>query len=526
VAQTERDETGAADHRAAADLEAVAAAESRQRTGGERLGTGRSVGLVLGPALFLVILALPVPEGLAPAAWRVAAAGLLMAVWWMTEAVPIPVTALIPLVLFPILGIGDIRATAAPYAHELIFLFLGGFIIALAMQRWGLHRRIALAIIHAMGTRPTALVAGFMAASALLSMWVSNTATALMMLPIGLSVVQLAGPAVGDEARPATRNFSVALMLGIAYGCSLGGMATLIGTPTNAFLSAFLMETYGFRIAFVDWMKVGVPLMLVGLPLTHAVLTRLVHPVRMRELPGGAKLIEAERARLGPMSRPERSVAAVFATVALLWVFQPLVARVVPGASDTGIAMFGALALFLVPVSLRQGRFVLDWETAEKLPWGVLLLFGGGLTLAGAVARTGLADWLGTQLGGVGAWPAVALVLLVAGIVVMLTELTSNTATAAAFLPVMAALALGIGENPLLLAVPTVLAASCAFMLPVATPPNAIVYSSGVLTIPQMARAGIVLNLVFILVITAVTYTLGAWAFGIEPGVAPAWAVR
>jgi sodium-dependent dicarboxylate transporter 2/3/5 len=315
-------------------------------------------------------------------------------------------------------------------------------------------------------------------------------------------------------------------MLAIAYGASIGGMATLIGTPTNAFMVGFLQETYGFEIGFVDWMMVGVPLVLVALPLTHIVLTRIVYPIGMTELAGGRELILAELRGLGAMSRAEKTIAAVFAAVALLWITQPLFGDVIPGITDAGIAMAGALLLFVLPVNFERGIFVLDWETAEKLPWGVLLLFGGGLSLAAAVAGTGLADWIGAALSGVGALPPVLIVLIVTTIVVFLTELTSNTATAAAFLPVMAALALGIGENPLLLVIPAAIGASCAFMLPVATPPNAIVYGSSFLTIPQMARAGAVLNILLILVITALTYTVAAVAFDILPGAVPEWAVR
>jgi sodium-dependent dicarboxylate transporter 2/3/5 len=510
----------------AAALEKAAVRESVPAGPPQGYRRAQLLGLVLGPAVAVALLLLPPPDGLALAGWRTAAIGLWMAIWWMTEAAPIPVTALLPLVLFPLLGVAAMPAAASPYANPLIFLFLGGFLIALAMQRWNLHRRIALNIIRIMGTRPRNLVGGFLVASALLSMWVSNTATALMMLPIGLSVVQLSLGGAGARYTGGSSHFAITLMLAIAYGSSIGGMATLIGTPTNAFMVGFLAETYGFQIGFVDWMMVGVPLVLVALPMTHIALTRIVYPIGMTELAGGRELILAELHGLGAMTRAEKTIAAVFACVALLWITQPLFADVVPGITDTGIAMAGALLLFVLPVDFRRGVFVLDWETAEKLPWGVLLLFGGGLSLAGAVAATGLADWIGAALAGVGALPPVVIVLIVTTIVVFLTELTSNTATAAAFLPVMASLALGIGENPLLLAVPTVIGASCAFMLPVATPPNAIVYGSSFITIPQMARAGFVLNLMFIGLITGIVYTLAAIVFGIEPGVVPEWALR
>ncbi len=483
------------------------------------------IGLVLGPALFLLLWALPVPAGLEAAAWRTAAVGALMAVWWITEAIPIPATALLPLVLFPVLGIGGIREAAAPYANPLVFLFMGGFMLALGMQRWGLHRRIALNIIRRIGTRPRSIVAGFMIATALLSMWVSNTATAMMMLPIGLSVIELVRPGrTAAEAVADGQPFAVALMLGIAYAASIGGLGTTIGTPTNAFMVGFMDEAYGYQIGFAQWMLVGLPIVLVGIPLAFWVLTRLVFPVKIDTLPGGRRLIEAELEQLGPIGRGEALVAGVFGAVALLWITRPLLAGLVPGLSDAGIAMLGAVLLFLLPVDLPRGVFVLNWRTAEELPWGVLILFGGGLSLAAAINDTGLAAWIGAALGGIGSWPAWLVLLVITSVVIFLTELTSNVATAAAFLPILASAATGLGENPLLFVVPAAIASSCAFMLPVATPPNAIVYGSGVLTVPQMARAGIWLNVLFVLLAVGVTYTLAGVVFDMDLGTVPSWA--
>ena len=479
------------------------------------------IGLVLGPVLFALMLMLPGPEGLSVEGWRTAAVAVLMAVWWISEALPIPATSLVPLVLFPLLGAGTIRETAAPYADPLIFLFLGGFLIATAMQRWGLHKRIALRIIRLVGTGPRALVAGFMLASAFLSMWVSNTATAMMMLPIGLSVVQLAEEAETETA--AHRHFALALLLGIAYGCNIGGMATIIGTPPNALLAGFIEVTYGQTISFASWLSVGLPLVIVGLPLTFLVLTRVVFPLRMAALPGGQALIEGALKGLGRMKRGEQWVALVFALTALLWITRPLLAGVIPNLSDAGIAMAGGLILFVIPVELRRGVFVHSWESARQLPWGTLLLFGGGLSLASAFVRTELAMWIGVTLQAIGFLPVLVVVLIVVAVVVFLTELTSNAATTAAFLPVIAAFAVGIGQNPLLLAVPAVLGASCAFMLPVATPPNAIVYGSGRVPIPQMTKAGIWLNLLFIVLITALAYTLVLLVFDVEISVVPGW---
>jgi solute carrier family 13 (sodium-dependent dicarboxylate transporter), member 2/3/5 len=484
----------------------------------------RLVGLVAGPLVMALMLLLPAPEGMGVAAWRTAAVGALMATWWVTEALPIAATALLPLVLFPLLGILGMREAAAPYANPLVFLFLGGFVIALAMQRWGLHRRMALLVVRGTGTGPYRLVLGMMLATAFTSMWVSNTATTVMMLPIGLSVVQLVRPGGSyGQGQPVDFNFAVCLMLGIAYAASIGGLATLIGTPPNALLAGFMLETYGVEIGFAQWMAVGLPLVAVTLPLTWLLLTRVAFPIHIREIPGGPAAVTAQYRALGRMSAGELSVAVVFVAAALLWIGRPALQGALPGLTDTGIAIAAAVVLFAIPVDRRCSAFVMDWQTAERLPWGVLLLFGGGLSLAEAVTATGLAEWIAAAMGAAGALPTVALVVTVTITVIFLTELTSNTATAAAFLPLVAALAIGLGENPLLLAVPTAIAASCAFMMPVATPPNAIVYGSGYVTIPQMMRAGWALNILFAIAITTLAYSLLAFVFGVEPGVVPAW---
>jgi sodium-dependent dicarboxylate transporter 2/3/5 len=445
------------------------------------------------------------------AAWRTAGIGLLMAIWWMTEAIPIPATALLPLVLFPLLGVADIGNAAAPYANPLIFLFLGGFVIALAMQRWNLHRRVALRIVSSIGARPLSVIAGFTVASAFLSMWVSNTATTLMMLPIGLSVVELVQR--GDAS--SGKNFAVVLMLTIAYSSSIGGMATLIGTPPNAFFAGFMYEAYGRTIGFAEWMLFGLPLALVALPLMLFILVRIVYPIRITEIPGGQSYFYELLRELGPMQRGEKMVRGVFVATAILWITRPLMEGFVPGMSDAGIAIAMALVLFILPVDLKTGTFVMDWNTAERLPWGVLILFGGGLSLASAISTTGLASWIGSQLVLFSDWPILAVIFIVTTTIVVLTELTSNTATSAAFLPIAASVAVGLGHDPMVLGIPAVLAASCAFMLPVATPPNAIVFGSGYLTIPQMVRAGIWLNLIGVVVILAAVYLLTNVVFGV-----------
>lgn len=482
----------------------------------------RRIGLVLGTGLCLGLLIGPVPAGLDGPAWRTAAVGLLMATWWITEALPIEATALVPLVLFPVLGVTDIKGAATPYANPLIFLFMGGFMIAQAMQAWELHRRIALGIVRWVGVRPSSIVVGFILASAFLSMWVSNTATALMMLPIGLSIVDLARDRIAEQGGEMGPHFGLVLLLSIAYACNVGGMGTLIGTPPNALLAGFVSESYGVEIGFAQWMIVGVPLVAVGLPVVYAVLT-WVYPIELETLPGGAEIIDKEMRRLGSMSAAEGRVALVFGGTALLWMTRPLLTAVVPGLSDAGIAMAAAFALFLCPAGTEH-RALLTWKEAEDLPWGVLILFGGGLSLASAISDTGLAAWIGQGVNALGGWPILLVLLCTVALIVLLTEVTSNTATTAAFLPILGAVAVGLGENPFLLVVPAAVAASCAFMLPVATPPNAIVYGSGLLSIPQMSRVGVWLNLLFIVLVTLLGYTLLGAAFGVELGTVPPWA--
>jgi sodium-dependent dicarboxylate transporter 2/3/5 len=488
----------------------------------DRSALRRRIGLAAGVLVCVGLLLLPAPEGLDVAAWRTAAVGLLMAVWWITEALPIEATALVPLALFPLLGIAGIDDAAAPYANPLIFLFMGGFILAEAMQAWRLHRRIALGIVRRVGVQPSSIVVGFILASAFLSMWVSNTATALMMLPIGLSIIELARDRLeerGDEMPP---HFGLVLILCIAYACNIGGMGTLIGTPPNAILAGFFSESYGIEVGFAQWMIVGLPLVGVALPLLYVVLT-WVYPIELEQLPGGAQIIKEEREKLGAISAAETRVAVVFGLTAVLWMTRPLLSGVVPGLSDAGIAIGAGLVLFLLPAG-TEDRALLAWDEAARLPWGVLILFGGGLSLASAISDTGLAEWIGEAVNALAGWPVLLVVICTVALIVLLTEITSNTATTAAFLPILGAVAVGFGENPFLLTVPAALGASCAFMLPVATPPNAIVFGSGEFTIPQMSRVGVWLNLLFIIVVTGVAYALLGVAFGVELGAVPGWA--
>jgi len=479
-------------------------------------------GCVIGPALLLLTLIVAPPEGLGILGWRTAGAAALMAVWWITEAVPIPITALVPLALFPFLGLGSIKEVATPYANPLVFLFLGGFVIALGMQRWNLHRRVAIGLIGAMGTRPTRIIAGFLLSGALVSMWVSNTATALMMLPIAMSVVALL-PTAG-RADGARNDFGTALMLAVAYGATTGGMATLIGTPPNALLAGFMSRVYGYEIGFAQWMLVGVPVTAVALPVVYWVLTRVSFKLGSMEVPGMAELIATEKARLGSLSRGEISVAIVFALTALGWIFGPVLTKFVPLLSDTTVAITGAIALFLIPVNAKRGEFVMNWEWARKLPWDVLLLFGGGLSLAASIQEHGLSEYLGSLSSGLAGFPVIIAVAIVCFGILLLTELTSNTATAATFLPIVAAVAVSLGQDPLLFLVPTAMAANCSYMMPVGTPPNAIVFGSGMIRLPQMARAGFLMNVLLVPVIVGLLWLLGPLVFGIDHGIIPTWA--
>ncbi len=458
-----------------------------------------------------------------------AALAAWMAIWWMTEAVELYATALLPLVALPLTGAAGLREAAAPYAHELIFLFMGGFLIALAMQRWGLHRRMALRALRAAGDRPAGIVACFMGVTAFFSLWVSNTATAVMMLPIALSIIALverekpesvgtgagSGSENGGSGSGALSPFALCLLLGIAYAASIGGIGTIIGTPPNVFLASFIQSNLGEEISFVRWMGVGLPLVAVFLPLTWLMLTRVLYPVRAVRIAGSRAVTEKACQELGAMSRGERVVLAVFLLAALSWIARPALVQVqvadlrpLAGLSDPVIAMAAALALFVVPVDVKRRVFAMNWETAVKLPWGILLLFGGGLSLAAAIRNTGVGEYIGHQLAFLSGIPALLLVMAVVALVIFLTELTSNTATTATLIPILAALTPVFDLHPYMLIVPAAIAASCAFMLPVATPPNAIIFGSGHVTIQQMIRAGFWLNLIGVVLITLLAYTV------------------
>lgn len=499
----------------------------------------KKLGLPLGVALFVGTLLLPTPEGMTPEGHRAGAVAILMATWWMLEAAPLAATALIPVVLFPLMGVLPAGEVTAAYGDPNIFLFMGGFFIAMAMQKWNLHERIALNIVIRTGTEPSRLVLGFMLGTAFLSMWISNTATTLMMLPIALAVIdQVQKRAEG----PGAENFPVALLLGIAYSASFGGVATIIGTPPNGVLITQYQGLFpdAPEIGFFQWMLIGVPMGAILLPITWLMLTRVLYNFDELTFTGAHEAIASRLQSLGRMNRGEKIVLVVWVITALAWIFRAdinLSVVTIPGwrnlfpnpsyIHNGTVAMAAAIVLFAFPVDLKKGEFALDWEWAKRIPWGILILFGGGLALARAFSGTGLVEWIGSRLTLLENVPALVVVLAVAIMLTFLTEITSNTATTSIMLPILGgAAALAMGVHPLLLMIPATISASCAFMLPVATPPNAIVFGGGQITVPQMARAGVLLNLIGVVLVTLITYFIAVPVLGITLDEVPLWATQ
>jgi solute carrier family 13 (sodium-dependent dicarboxylate transporter), member 2/3/5 len=477
----------------------------------------RDMGLVLGPLLAVTVFYLLEDSvGLSYEARRLAAATTLMAVWWVTEAIPLAATALIPIVSFPINGILPIEDVVARYADKLIFLFMGGLLLGAGLERWGAHRRLALMIILIVGTAPKRIVAGVMIAGAILSAFVSNTATAMMMLPIVISIGTLVTSEETDQAK--TKRFNVSLLLGLAYGCAIGGIATLTGTPPNGLMAGFLNDNLGIDMTYARWLRLGVPLVVVMLPMSWIYLVYIAMPVKLGDVPGGRSHIRKRLDELGPIKSAELLSILIFAATALMWISHGWLedAFGLRKIDDSTIAIAGALLMFLVPIDRSLSTRILTWKQAEGIPWGVLLLFGGGLALARAVTHTGLDSWIGQQVANVGNPGDLPLLGGVNTMIVFMSSITSNTATTSTMLPVLSAVGEGMGINPTLLVISAAVAASCAFMLPVATPPNAIVFSSGRISIKQMAAAGFGLNILCVIVVTLMVWGLAPRVLGFD----------
>jgi len=486
------------------------------------VGRGQILGLILGPLMFMLILWFFNPAELSTEGKAILACTVWIAIWWITEAIPIAVTSLLPIILFPLTGGLALKETTAAYGHKYVFLYIGGFMLAIAIERWNLHKRIALTIINLIGTNVKSIILGFMLATAFLSMWISNTATSVMMLPIAMAIVaQLKDNP--DTIEDENQIFGKALMLAVAYSASIGGVSTLIGTPPNLVLAGIVEEIYGVEITFAQWLKFGLPISLILLAICWKYLTSIAFSFKQESFPGGKKEIKRLLDSLGKVSYEEKVVFIVFCTTAIAWMSRSYVLKkFIPAIDDTIIAVIAGICLFILPASKSKNRKIINWEEAVKLPWGILLLFGGGLAIADGFKSSGLANWIGSQMTLLEGVSLILLLFIVIAAVNFLTEITSNLATAAMLLPILAPLAVSIDVHPYVLMVGTTVAASCAFMLPVATPPNAVVFGSGYLRIPDMVRAGIWMNLISIVLIAMFTYYVlpGLWDF--DPNVFPA----
>ncbi|GLR16067.1 SLC13 family permease [Portibacter lacus] len=487
----------------------------------KKIALGKTIGIILGPLSFICILLFVKPEGLSSSGVAVLASTAWIAIWWITEALPIAVTSLLPIILFPLTNAVTIAETTQSYGHKYVFLYIGGFILAIAIEKWNLHKRIALTIIKFIGTNVKLIILGFMVATAFLSMWISNTATSIMMLPIGLAIITQ----LKDNPNTiANENliFGKALMLSIAYSASIGGISTLIGTPPNLVLAGILDNLYGIEITFTQWIIIGLPISIILLMICWKYLTEFAFKINKKEFPGGKSEIQRQISTLGKITYEEKMVLIVFASTAFAWISRSfLLQKFIPGIDDTIIAIAAAIVLFILPASKVKNRRILLWEEAVRIPWGILLLFGGGLAIATGFKETGLAEWIGAQLTLLEGFSLIFLLIILIAAINFLTEITSNLATTAMMLPILAPLALGLNVHPYILMIGTTLAASCAFMLPVATPPNAVVFGSGYIKIIDMLKAGFLMNIISILIITIVTYFLLPVLWDFDPLVFP-----
>lgn len=472
----------------------------------------KNIGLFLGPLSFILILLFFHPEGLNSQANAVLASTAWVSIWWITEAIPIAVTSLLPIILFPLSGAMELSATTSSFGHKYIFLYMGGFVIAIAIEKWNLHKRIALNIIYFIGSDIKRIILGFMLATAFLSMWISNTATSVMMLPIGLAVINEFNTRLGNQDNV----FGKALMLSIAYSASIGGIATLVGTPPNIVFAGVVLETYNYEITFFNWMIFGLPVSLFLLFICWKYLTNFAFSFQNIEFPGGREEILKLKKELGPISYEEKIVGLIFALTAFCWITRSFfVQKFIPAIDDTIIAIFFATILFLLNTRLKE-RKIINWNEAVKMPWGVILLFGGGMALAKAFEISGLAIWLGDQMVSLKGLNLFLLLVFLIAAVNFLTEITSNLATTAMILPVLASMAVLLEVHPFIIMTGATIAASCAFMLPAATPPNAVVFGSGYLRIPDMVKAGILMNLFSIIFVAVMVFYILPLLWGIE----------
>lgn len=475
--------------------------------------TLKKIGLAAGPLLLIGILLMPSPDIFSPEAWRVIAIAAMMICWWVTEAVPLAVTAILPMILLPLFGVSKMVDATTPFSSPIVYLFFGGFMIALAMEKWNLHRRIALNIVRITGTNANGILLGFLIATAFLSMWISNTATTVMMLPIAVSVIDLLTKGNTQYSPKNIRHFALSMMLLVAYGANIGGTTTIIGTPPNVVFAGIMKTNHQIEVSFASWIMLGAPFAVLLLALTYWLIVKVLYKNDLGTFAGGKTLIKEELKKLGTPSTGETRTLIVFVSTALCWIFRQQINAILPvNISDPEIAIWATVALFVVPVNFSKAEFLLTWEDTQKLPWGILLLFGGGLSLAGAMESTGLINLIANQFSGMqeaSFW----IILGLASVSLFMTEVMSNVALVTILLPVVGGVAVGMGLNPLYACIPVTLAASCAFMLPMSTPPNAIVFASGYITIPQMMKAGLVLNLITIVLIALLSQTIIPWVF-------------
>lgn len=477
------------------------------------------IGLITGPSLFFLILLLHPEFSLDQNAWKVLALAAWMITWWITEAVPIPATALLPMIMLPLMRVFTISESTAPYASPIIFLFMGGFLIALGLEKYNLHKRIALNLIRVTGTNANGIILGFMIATAFLSAWISNTATTVMMLPIAMSVINLL---IGTDKRSqdedhkkSFRLFALGLLLSIAYSANIGGTTTIIGTPPNVVLVGYVNQFYDIDLEFSRWLLIGIPISIVLLALCYFMITRVLFPNNLNKIEGSEEIIKNELDQLGKLKKEERMVAAIFTLTALGWIFKSQINQLIgfPLLNDTVTAMTGGILMFATPVNLKKGVLLLDWSDTKRLPWGILILFGGGLTLAKGMETTGIIQLIGDRISENPTMSVLVLTSILITVMLFMTELMSNVALVTIFIPVVFGIGEGFGIDPVKLAIPVTFAASCAFMLPISTPPNAIVFASGKIQVRDMMRAGFLLNLISILVLIIASFTIIDWVF-------------